>query len=314
MVADSRHSRGRWAAPLLVIFTGAIAYSNSLQGPFIFDDIAAIVRNPQIRSLNPYKYHADGPTTLSGRPILAFSFAADYAFGGTKVAIYHVTNVLIHILSALILFAIVRRSLLCGDLWADRFARSATWLAAIVAALWVVHPLNTQAVTYIVQRAESLASLFFLASIYCLIRSADGSKWWGIGVVAACGLGMASKETTAALPVVALLYDRTFLAGSFRQALNRRWKVYLGMGMMWGFILHAFFTDRHEGTVGFNLWASPIEYARTELNVIALYLRLAFWPTQLCLDYYDWPLARNWSDVSWQGWFVAAMVVATLFA
>ena len=67
MVADSRHSRGRWAAPLLVIFTGAIAYSNSLHGPFIFDDIAAIVRNPQIRSLNPYKYHADGTYHLAGQ-------------------------------------------------------------------------------------------------------------------------------------------------------------------------------------------------------------------------------------------------------
>jgi len=314
MPTNSPDSRRRWAAPLFVVFIGAIAYSNSLSGPFIFDDIDGIVSNPQIRSLIPYRYPPVKPTTLSGRPMLVFSFAIDYALGGTKVAIYHVTNLLIHLLSALLLYAIVRRSLSSAKLWGDRVARPVTWLAAIVAAIWVVHPLTTQAVTYIVQRAESLASLFLLASIYCLMRSTDRNKWWGVGAIIACGLGMACKEIVAAAPLLAILYDRTFLAGSFKQALIRRWKIYLAMAAMWGFVLRAFFIDHHEGTVGFDLWISPIAYARTELNVVAHYLHLAFWPVNLALDYYDWPIARNWSDVSWPGWLVLGMLIGTIFA
>jgi tetratricopeptide (TPR) repeat protein len=314
MGANSPRSRGRWAAPLFVIFIGALAYSNSLYGPFIYDDIDGIVANPQIRSLNPYRYSPAKPTTLSGRPMLVFSFAADYALGGIKVGVYHFTNVSIHLVSALLLYGIVRRSLSCKTLWGDGIARSATWLAAFVAAMWAAHPLATQAVTYIVQRAESLASMFLLASIYCLIRSANGSKWWRVGAVAACGLGMASKEIVGAAPVLAILYDRTFLAGSFRQAFSRRWKIYLGMAVMWGFVVRAFLIDSREGTVGFGPWISPAEYARTELNVIAHYLRLAFWPVNLVLDYYDWPIARNWSDVSWQGWLVLGILIGTMFA
>jgi protein O-mannosyl-transferase len=309
MVANSQHSRGHWAAPLLVIFLGTVAYSNSLHGPFIFDDAAAIEKNPQICSLNPFKYPSPGPTAVAGRPAVIFTLAVDYAIGRLHVEIYHATNLLIHLLAAMTLYGVVRRTLLrmemCG---------SATWLAAFAAAVWVVHPLDTQAVTYIVQRSESLASLFFLASIYCVIRAADGRKGWGIAAVVACGLGMASKEIVAVAPIVIVLYDRTFLAGTFKAALARRWKIYAGMAAMWVFILFSLHTGGRETMVGFHLGISPIDYARTELNVIARYLRLAFWPTDLVLDYYDWPIARYWSDVQWSGWLVLGLAGVTLIA
>jgi hypothetical protein len=197
--------------------------------------------------------------------------------GRLRVETYHATNLLIHLLAALILYGIVRRTLL--GMGPNPAPRSATWLAAMVAALWVVHPLNTQSVTFIVQRAESLAGLFFLASIYCVIRAAEGGGGWGIAAVIACGLGMASKEIVAVAPILAVLYDRTFLAGTFKEALTRRWKIYAGMAATWAFILLSLHTGHRETMVGFHLGISPIEYARTELNVIARYLHLAFWPT-----------------------------------
>jgi len=308
------NSRSRWLAPLLVLFAGVIAYSNSLHGPFIFDDNLAIVDNPQIRSLIPNRFSPPGPTTLSGRPVLVFSVATDYALAGLNVEIYHLTNLVIHISSALLLYVTIRRSLL-SPIWQDRFIRSAPWLAAAAAALWAVHPLGTQAVTYVVQRAESLASLFFLVSLYCLIRSAGSSpRWWPAGAVLACGLGMATKETVAAAPIIALLYDRTFLAGSFKQALKLRWKIYVAMAITWTFILRAFLIDRREGTAGFQAWASPVQYAATQLNVIAHYLHLALWPTNLSLDYYDWPIVRKPAEITWQGWVVAATIIATILA
>jgi len=312
--AKSNVGRLRWMAPLLVICIGAIAYCNSLGGPFIFDDVAAIVRNPQICSLNPFKYPSPGPTAIAGRPAVIFSFAANYAIGGLRVEGYHLTNLLIHLGAAMLLYGVVRRTLLQSEKWFGRFGSSATWVAAMVAAVWVAHPLDTQSVTYIVQRSESLAGLFVLASIYCVIRSADSGNYWGVLGVVACGLGMGSKEIVAALPILAVLYDRTFLAGTFKQAMKLRWRIYIGMAATWVFIFVSLHTGLRGTMVGFHLGISPLEYARTELNVIAHYFRLAFWPTDLTLDYYDWPIARNWGDVSWVGWGVLALAIGSLVA
>jgi len=310
MNSTTRESgRGRWVAPLLVVIVGAVAYANSLYGPFILDDFISILKNPQVRSLVPYKFPETEPTAISGRPALIFTFAVNYLLAFDQVEQYHATNLVTHLLAALLLYAVLRRTL--TRTWPR------TWLAAAAAAIWAGHPLNTEAVTYIVQRSESLASLFIVATIYCLIRLASasrGRRWWGVGAVVACALAMGSKEIATAAPVLALLYDRTFLAGSFASALKQRWKIYVAMAATWCLILLSLCTGRRGAMVGFQLGVSPLDYFRTELNVIALYLRLAFWPDKLVFDYYDWPIARQWLDVSWQGWLVLGVAALSLAA
>ena len=320
-MSRSNSDSARWFAPLLVIFIGVLAYSNSFTGPFIFDDTVAIQRNPQIRSLIPYKLPSDGPTAISGRPVVIFSFAVNYAISRLHVVPYHVTNLLIHLLAASLLYAIVRRTLLGSDRlagWATAEGNASAALSALIGAIWIAHPLDTQAVTYLSQRSESLASLFFLATIYCVIRAANGrrntGRWWGGAAILACAIGMGSKEIVAVAPLLAILYDRTFLAGSFKAALKLRWMIHAGMAATWVLILLSLHTGQRETMVGYHLGISTLDYARTELNVIAHYLRLAFWPSDLVLDYYDWPIARRWSDVSWQGWLVLALAVATPIA
>jgi protein O-mannosyl-transferase len=307
------NSRSRWLAPMLVVFAGVIAYSNSLHGPFIFDDNFAIVDNPQIRSLDPFRFPPTIPTTISGRPILIFSFAVNYAIAGLNREIYHITNLLIHLTCALFLYGIVRRTLLSPEIASDLSASNAIILAALIALLWVIHPLTTQSVTYVVQRAESLAGLFLLATLYFTIRLTGGSRWWSLLAVIACACGMATKEIVAAAPILALLYDRTFVTGSFKDALARRWRFYLSLAATWLLILYSLHTGSRGTMVGFNLGISPLDYARTELNVISRYLRLAFWPNALTLDYADWPLALHWSDVSLEGWLVLAIAVFFTF-
>jgi protein O-mannosyl-transferase len=308
-LTSGESGRGRWIAPLLVIFVAALAYSDSLDGPFILDDSLAILKNPQVRSLIPFKLPQPGPTAISGRPVVIFTFAVDYALAREKVELYHATNLAIHLLAALCLYGVVRRTL--------PLTWPRTWVAGAAAAVWAAHPLNTQAVTYIVQRSESLAGLFILAAIYCVNRAGGGGRgkrWWAIGAVAACALGMGSKEIAAATPILALLYDRTFLAGSFAAALKQRWKMYAGMAATWGLIFVSLRTGGRGAMVGFHLGISPLHYFRTELNVMAMYLRLTFWPDNLVLDYYDWPIARIWSEVSWQGWVVLGIAVGSLAA
>ena len=129
------------------------------------------------------------------RPVVNLSLAINYAISGQAVWSYHVLNLLAHLSAALLLFGIVRRTLLLPNLQ-ERCGRAATPLALAVALLWAVHPLLTEAVTYVVQRTEVLAGLFYLLTLYCMIRGAGSARrwiWYAVAVVA-CALAMGSKE------------------------------------------------------------------------------------------------------------------------
>ena len=149
---NDRRRRPAGVAPaLLLIVAGGLVYANSLSAPFVFDDRASIIEDRDIRSL------ANLSTVLSdtNRPIVKLSLAVNYAIGELDVTGYHVVNIAIHILAAMVLFGIVRRTLLSESL-RERFERSAPWLAFAVALVWLLHPLQTQAVTYTIQRSEAL--------------------------------------------------------------------------------------------------------------------------------------------------------------
>ncbi len=291
-------NRPAWRGTPLVLamLCGIVAYSDSFRGPFIFDDIDAILNNPHVnRSLTDSGRIT--PTTLSGRPVLRASFAADYAIGGLNVEVYHVTNLLIHLASGAILFGIVRRNLSSERIWGSRFEKSAHWLAGAVAAVWLVHPLNTEAVTYTVQRAESLTGMFYLLVIYCLIRD------WKFAAVIACALGMGTKEVMTTAPLVVLIYDRTFISGSFASALKARAGLYIALAVTWIIPAAVVVSGSRSASVG-NI--APLDYFLTQLGVIAHYLALAFWPQNLVLDYYDWPITHS---LGWPGMLVALSIL-----
>jgi tetratricopeptide (TPR) repeat protein len=289
---------------ILALLCGVAAYSDSFRGPFIFDDIDAILRNPHVNRALPAQSR-EAPTTLSGRPVLWATFAGDFAVGGLRVEVYHLTNLAIHLCCGGLLFGIVRRNLLEAQMRRGRFTRSAAWLAGAVTAVWLVHPLGTEAVTYTVQRAESLTALFYLLVIYALIRD------FKFVAALACALGMGTKEMMATAPLAALLYDRTFMAGSFREALRLRGGLYLALAATW--IIPAIVTigGFRSASVG-NI--SPLDYLRTQLGVIAYYLWLMIWPKNLVLDYYDWPLAHSWSAIGDGGLAVIILAVFSLIA
>ena len=187
-VSRERFSR---IAVLLIILAGLAAYANSFSDAFVFDDIDSIVSNPAIRHLwPPWKFFA----TLN-RPILNLSLAVSYATWGSNAlsptglnaASFHAFNIAVHILAALTLFGLVRRTLLQSrqepfavhsavvskhSAIGNRKSAIACGLALATALLWEVHPLQTEAVTYIIQRAESLAGLFYLLALYCVVRGA----------------------------------------------------------------------------------------------------------------------------------------------
>ena len=289
---------------LLVIAAGLLAYHNSFAGEFMFDDVGSIPENRTIRQLWPIWQCLSPPhrgwLTVEGRPFINLSLAINYALGGYNVWGYHALNLTVHIFAGLTLLGLVRRTLLQPAL-CERFGAAANELALATAVLWMVHPLQTESVTYTIQRAESIMGLFYLLTLYCFIRGAESPRprlWYGLSVTA-CALGMASKEVMATAPLMVLLYDRAFLSGSVREAWRRRRPLYLGLSATWillGFLLASGqipATSMSAQRIGRTWW----QYLATEPGVILYYLRLSVWPHPLCFDFYGWPIARTWASI-----------------
>ena len=279
---------------------GLAVYANSFSGSFIFDDLPTIVENPSIRRLWPLGDVLSPPSdggTLTSRPILNLSLAINYRLGGLDVWGYHATNLAIHLINGLLLLGILWRTFQLPSLQA-RFGEAAWGLSLAIALLWTVHPLQTESVTYIIQRAESLAGLFYLLLLYCVIRGSQSARhvFWYLAAVVACLVGVSAKETVITAPLVVLLYDRTFLVESFGKALRRRWGLYLGLFASWG--LQVYMQGKtglpvlKEELGSMGVWA----YARSQPGVILHYLRLSIWPHPLCLDY-QWPVAHAPGDI-----------------
>jgi protein O-mannosyl-transferase len=358
--------RGALVASGIVVFAALAAYHNSFFGPFILDDPSAITDNQSIRHLGS-ALSPPSDVGVGGRPLLNLTFALNYALGGMNVGGYHACNLLIHALAGLTLFGIVRRTLLrpafvglrraglsplnSGAISQGLSLAEAWMLALAVALIWVVHPLQTEAVTYISQRAESLMGLFYLLTLYCFIRSQDsgdrrqetgslpnaafsfqpslsvvappatrspvkaGAKtealWLTISVLA-CLLGTMAKEIIVTAPVMVLLYDRTFIAGSWREAWRQRWWYYLGLAATWLLLAHLM-TGLNQRGAGFGEGVTWSSYALTSCRSVVLYLKLAVWPHPLVLDY-GTDTVQNAADVLPYGLVLALLLAGTAVA
>jgi tetratricopeptide (TPR) repeat protein len=314
-------SSRRWVALacgalVLAVF---VAYANSWSGPFVYDDKDSIVDNLTLRHLwPPWDVLAPlgGGLTVSGRPVLNLSLALNFAAGGLDVRGYHGTNILIHALVCLTLFGLVRRTLALPSL-RGRFGAAAMSVAFTVAALWALHPLQTEAVTYVVQRAESLMGLFYLLTLYGFVRSVDapGPRRWQVLSVAACLLGMATKENMVSAPVLVLLLDRAFVAGSYAEAWRRRRGFYAALATTWILLgaLLASTGGNRGGSAGFGVDLRWWDYVLTQFPALVHYLRLSFWPAPLVFDYGTFWI-RSLAEVGPQAGVVVALLAGTLFA
>jgi len=331
-------------AGLAVVLATLAAYHNSFSGPFVFDDRASIVDNTTIRSLWPPGPLFSPPARagLGGRPVFNITLALNYAAGGLNVGGYHALNLGIHLCAALALLGIVRRTAL------RRGApnQGALFFGFATALIWSVHPLQTEAVTWISGRAESLMGMFYLFSLYAFIRfagkvsgeaslvgaktdvvpigvgessavtssfvprcgtsgdSGAGRGVWAWLAVAACALGMATKEVAATAPLVVFLYDRTYVSGSFREAWRRRRTFYIALAATWLLLGRVVANARAQGVgldVGGNWWA----YALGESRAIVRYLRLSLWPHPLVFDYGSGIAAPSWGVLP----FVAIVLI-----
>ncbi|HVW22581.1 MAG TPA: tetratricopeptide repeat protein [Opitutaceae bacterium] len=275
MTGRAATNRSVWLGCLLIAAAAIAAYSDSFRGPFVFDDLGSITENVSIRHLAtawspPYR----AGQTVGGRPVLNLTFALNYALGRLNPWGYHAGNLLIHVLAGLALFGLVRRTL---ELRPES-APGALGAGLAAALLWTLHPLQTEAVTYVVQRAESLMGLFYLLTLYCFVR-----RWYRLAVLA-CLLGMGSKEVMVSAPLIVFFYDRTFVSGTFREAWRRHRAAHLGLAATWiPLAALVFAAHSRGGSVGQGVgwW----QYLLTQGPALAHYLRLVVWPHPLIFDY-----------------------------
>jgi tetratricopeptide (TPR) repeat protein len=305
-----------WA---LLIVLGALAYGNSLRVPFLLDDEPNIVHNPIIKP--PL---APAQLLRSDRPVVYASLALNRALGGLNVAGYHVVNLLAHVACALLLYGLVRHTLRLPALRA-RYGAAANALGMMAAVVFLVHPMQTAASTYIIQRAEIFAAAAVVGAVWLAARAAQQPRYHVQLplLVLVTGLGLASKESAAAAPALFALYDWCFLAERRVRAMVARWPIYASWGALVACGLGwRVWQATHSGTgvalAGVDLAAmdlpaalpspgrgaiTPWRYFTWQLGVCLYYLRLVAYPDRLCFDcgfLAPWPLQSSWlGDAPW---------------
>ena len=307
--------KGFFGRAALIVLAIVLAYANSFSGPFIIDDHLSIVENRQIRSLRNIGavLSAERESPTAGRPLVNLSFAVNHALGGLDVRGYHIVNVGIHALCALLIFLIVRLTLELPRM-RGALRRVAPDIGFAAALLWAVHPLNTEAVNYLTQRTELLMALFYLLTLYGSIRASQSessrSGWkWSVAAVSSCVAGMACKESMATAPVMVVLYDAIFVFGSVGRAWAGRWRLYLSMAASWILLAILISSGPRIHSAGFGVDVTPWTYLLNQAAMICRYIELAIWPQRLVINY-GWPSAVTLADV----WPYALVVLVLLGA
>jgi len=286
------------------IVAAAVAFGAALRGPFQFDDVAAIARNQTIDRLWPLGVPLNPPprTAVSGRPVVNYSLAISNAINAalgvsesplglpsSQAAGYRVANILIHLLCGLLLFGVIRRTMRGSKLSKD-WEAIADPVAGIVAMIWLVHPLNTEAVDYAIQRTELVVSLLYLTTLYASVRAWDAVKprarlSWCAASVISCFLGMCSKEVMVSAPLAVLLYDRAFRDESWRTLFATRRLFYAALFATLIPLAVIVSGGARSDSVGFTHGIAWYEYLYSQGWAIARYVKLALWPDRLTYDY-----------------------------
>lgn len=273
-------------------------------GPFIFDDALTIVDNPSIRQLSPLFGSGNNPgplnpsqgTPVSARPLVSLSLAINYHYGGLDPFGYRIVHIVIHLLSAMLLWSIVVTTLRLEH-FQGRFDHLAQPLAFATALVWALHPVNTETVVYVTQRTELMMGLFYLATLFFSIRyliakrPAARATYLALTTLACCS-GMLCKEVMASVPAMVLLYERTFIADSFRRILKRSWPLYVCLALGWLTMLAIYYHGSRTPGGGFGMGMAAHQWWFTQSKVIFLYLKLAVWPWPLVI-HYEVPILKS---------------------
>ena len=295
-------SRSPWSALLILWLATVVAYASSFGGTFVFDDHDCILNNAGLRSTaslwEPFEHGV--PTGLFRRDFIRSTLVFNHLVSGYETWSYHLVNLLVHLSNGTLLFLLVRGTCSLSGEWPRG---QSTVVAFVASLLWLVHPLQTQSVTYIIQRCESMSSFWYLLVLYCLMKTdvdVHRYRWQILGSIAML-FGVASKEIIVTVPFVVVAYDWTFLQGSLSDRMRKRWLLYIGLlvGMLAFLLNYEIYSQyaqntRQSWSTNYRPWpaASRWEYLSSQPSVILHYLTLAVFPVNQCFDY-AWEIERS---------------------
>lgn len=282
---------------LLLCVVGALLYGQTLNAPFYLDDDFVIAQNPLVRDI-PLALE----NVLARRGLSILTFAVNYRLGGFVLAGYHLVNIVIHLLAACLVLLLLRR-VFPGQ----------GWLALFGALIFVAHPLQTQSVTYLVQRMTSLSALLFLLALYLFVRAreclAGGSGFRELrhilfygGALLSGGLSILAKENAVVLPLALVLFSR--LAHRNAECRWRPLLVYVApfavlpvvATIAYGVVLLA--GGDGVNSMGYSRLLrsmegnTPLHYLATQCSVLWVYIRMLFLPYGQALDH-GYPVSRD---------------------
>ncbi|UCE56532.1 MAG: tetratricopeptide repeat protein, partial [Desulfobacterales bacterium] len=292
---------------VLTFFTlGFLIYSNTFESPFVFDDTQRIADNPDIRlkklGVEDLLKAAFGRHSAQSRPLGNISFALNYYFHQYELAGYHIVNIIIHIVNGILLWLFLKKTLDLKSV-GSKF-KHAQFIALLSALLWLVNPVQTQSVTYMVQRLNSMATMFFLLSflfyLYGRLTTKKELRWaWFLGAAFGWLLALGCKQNTAMLPFFIFLYEWYFFQGLSKNWLKRSLKYIAVILILFGLVAFIY--------LGLEPWEkikTPRDFSEgqftmgqrllTQTRVVIHYLGLIFYPhpSRLNLDY-DFPLSYS---------------------
>ena len=290
------------------LLIGVAIYSNTLHSPFVFDDGPSITRNPTIKNIENFFGNSTGYDKYPTRFIGYLSFALNYSVGSFDPFGYHIVNLTVHIINSLLVYFFVLITFRTPFMTKSSSEATARVVSLISGIFFLVHPVQTEAVTLVVQRITSLTTSFFLLSIFCYVKARllynDGSNQsknkyllYFVFSLLFCILAMKTKEISFTLPVVLIVYECFFFDGPYRI------KAFFLLPFLFTLLIIPLSLINVRVPIGKVLTdistvsrvqtdISRGDYFLTQISVIITYIRLLFFPINQNLDY-DYPIYRS---------------------
>ena len=268
-----------------------LAYGNTLQHSFHFDDISSILEKPWIRGLDKIP---DFIFSYSQRPLVILSFNINYAISGFKEWSYHVFNITFHLLVVFLVYRLGKLIVSHISQKTSSVVNISNQIPLLAAVIFAIHPLNTQAVTYISSRSSIMATMFYLMAIILFSKGLYKTKEKEIktnyafvmSAVIFFGIGFLCKLIIISLPAILFAYHYYFISDqNIKIWVKRQWKLILGIG---GLLVLVFLCKKIYGDgllrasiVDVTAW----DYFRTQIGVIPFeYFRKMIFPFNLTID------------------------------
>lgn len=308
---------------LLVAILAIILYSNTFHAPFYYDDYDSILGNPRIRNLQNFAYIPNLFDGAHARFISSLSFALNFHFGGINVIGYHLTNIAIHLVNSILVMLIINSTFKTPVLEEKYTPSNRILIMTIAGLIFVSHPVQTQAITYIIQRMSSMSTMFYLLSMFFYINARlifedNRNNFKSVKIIIKLSIlfvfllittvmGLWSKQTVATLPVMIFVYEIIF----FRKKEKFNWKIIIPVfALFLVFLLLA---------IKFNILPAETDeisrtnYFITQISVIVTYLKILLVPISLNLDY-EYQLTTTFLDIKTIGCFllIIALIIVSL--